>query len=77
MGGCTLVRLAVGGGVVRAVALLIAFAADCCMPTLTPPVVPDAPYDGGCALSEAITEARLIRTDSGAPLVVPCPEAGP
>ena len=43
---------------------------------LAGPVAPDAPYDGGCALDQAISSARLIRTADGSALVIPCPDAG-
>lgn len=42
-------------------------------PQQSQPVVPDAPFDGGCTVDNAVSQARLIRNpETGAPMIYPC-----
>ncbi len=53
-------------------------ALSCGKPTPLTPVVVESGDASPCAVDEAITANRMIRTDSGAPLVLPrCPDSGP
>lgn len=52
--------------------LLAALALAACRPIQAVPIQPDAMPDGSCAVSERITEDRLIRTATGSPLVILC-----
>lgn len=57
----------------KSVAAIACYSALSCTPSpTTPPTSSDA-----CAVDERITQSRLIRTDSGAPLVLPgCLDGG-
>ncbi len=52
-------------------------ALSCGKPTPLTPVVVEAGDASPCAVDEAITADRMVRTDSGVPLVLlPCPDSG-
>lgn len=52
-------------------ALLLALLAAC-QPTQPGPVMPDATYDGGCAVDDKATAQRLVRGPDGMPVAYPC-----
>lgn len=47
-----------------------------CAP-LPGPTVPDSAIDGGCALDDKITAARVIANPDGTPLVIHCDAGAP
>jgi hypothetical protein len=62
---------------VAVLALSVAALSISCTPssTASPPqdvVITSTDSGDPCAVAKAITDQRLIRTESGAPLVVPC-----
>ena len=68
------------GLVAVALVVLLGRAGIACTPGTPGPVTPYDAADGGpppCEVDQRITAQRLIRTDSGAPLVLaPCPDSG-
>lgn len=43
-----------------------------CTPAQGVPVEPVVQFDSGCAVLDAITSDRMVRTDDGSPLVIHC-----
>jgi hypothetical protein len=65
--------------IVRLFVVLLAVAGACsaCTPPApSPPFAPEAGDASPCAVDEAITAARLIRTADGSALVIHCPDGG-
>lgn len=51
------------------------FLMGCTPPLSSAPIAPvDASDASPCDIADAVSSARLIRSDGGAPLVVPCTE---
>jgi hypothetical protein len=64
-------------GLVMAVGFILACRCSMGCAQFPGPTVPDSAIDGGCALDDKITSARVIANPDGTPLVTHCDAGAP